>query len=156
QPRPGQTAAMMAEFALSMLTTLERLNQTLETPFQIRIGIHTGPVIAGVIGVNKLIDDVWGETVNRASRLEAHGLPGRIHISEATRRALAAEYECEPRGLIEVKGMGKIRSPRAGRSPAGAERPGATAKRSKEDRVTPSPDPDRLAAPGRRAGPGRR
>ena len=108
QPRPGQTAAMMAEFALAMLTTLERLNQTLETPFQIRIGIHTGPVIAGVIGVNKFIYDVWGETVNLASRLEAHGLPGRIHISEATRRALAAEYECEPRGLIEVKGMGKI------------------------------------------------
>ena len=110
QPGPGQTAAMMAEFALAMLTTLERLNQTLETPFQIRIGIHTGPVIAGVIGVNKLIYDVWGETVNLASRLEAHGLPGRIHISEATRRVLAAEYECEPRGLIEVKGMGKIRT----------------------------------------------
>ena len=90
--------------------TLERLNQTLETPFQIRIGIHTGPVIAGVIGVNKFIYDVWGDTVNLASRLEAHGLPGRIHISEATRRALAAEYECEPRGLIDVKGMGKIRT----------------------------------------------
>ena len=65
-------------------------------------------MIAGVIGVNKFIYDVWGDTVNLASRLEAHGLPGRIHISEATRRALAAEYECEPRGLIEVKGMGKI------------------------------------------------
>jgi adenylate cyclase len=108
QPQPDQTAAMMAEFALAMLTTLEGLNQTLETPFQIRIGIHTGPVIAGVIGVNKFIYDVWGETVNLASRLEAHGLPGRIHISEATQRALAAEYECEPRGLINVKGMGKI------------------------------------------------
>ena len=76
---------MMAEFAFAMLATLERLNQTVETPFQIRIGIHTGPVIAGVIGVNKFIYDVWGETVNLASRLEAHGLPGRIHISEATR-----------------------------------------------------------------------
>ena len=107
QARPGQTAAM-AEFALAMLATLERINQTLETPFQIRIGVHTGPVIAGVIGVNKFIYDVWGDTVNLASRLEAHGLPGRIHISEATRRALAAEYECEPRGLINVKGMGKI------------------------------------------------
>ena len=65
-------------------------------------------MIAGVIGVNKFIYDVWGETVNLASRLEAHGLPGRIHISEATRQALAADYECEPRGLIDVKGMGKI------------------------------------------------
>ena len=99
-----------AEFAFAMLATLERINQTLEIPFQIRIGIHTGPVIAGVIGVNKFIYDVWGETVNLASRLEAHGLPGRIHISEATRRALAADYECEPRGLIDVKGMGKIRT----------------------------------------------
>lgn len=109
QPRPGQTAAM-AEFAFAMLATLEGINRGLETPFQIRIGIHTGPVIAGVIGVNKFIYDVWGDTVNLASRLEAHGLPGRIHISEATRRALAAEYESEPRGLIHVKGMGKIRT----------------------------------------------
>ncbi len=107
QPQPGQTAAM-AEFAFAMLATLEQINQTLEIPFQIRIGIHTGPVIAGVIGVNKFIYDVWGDTVNLASRLEAHGLPGRIHISEATRRALAADYDCEPRGLIDVKGMGKI------------------------------------------------
>jgi adenylate cyclase len=107
QARPGQTAAM-AEFAFAMLATLERINRTLETPFQIRIGMHTGPVIAGVIGVNKFIYDVWGDTVNLASRLEAHGLPGRIHISEATRRALAAEYESEPRGLINVKGMGKV------------------------------------------------
>ncbi|HSA79830.1 MAG TPA: adenylate/guanylate cyclase domain-containing protein [Geminicoccaceae bacterium] len=109
QAWPGQTAAM-AEFALAMLASLERINQTLETPFQIRIGVHTGPVIAGVIGVDKFIYDVWGETVNLASRLEAHGVPGRIHISEATRRALAAEYESEPRGLINVKGMGKIRT----------------------------------------------
>jgi adenylate cyclase len=107
QPRPGQTAAM-AEFAFAMLATLEQINRTLETPFQIRIGIHTGPVIAGVIGVNKFIYDVWGDTVNLASRLEAHGLPGRVHISEATRQALAAEYDCEPRGLINIKGMGKI------------------------------------------------
>ena len=107
QPRPGQTTAM-AEFALAMLATLERINRTLETPFQIRIGIHTGPVVAGVIGVNKIIYDVWGDTVNLASQLEAHGLPGRIHISETTRQALAADYECEARGLIDVKGMGKI------------------------------------------------
>ena len=107
QPWPGQTAAM-AELALAMLATLEQLNRTLETPFQVRIGIHTGPVIAGVIGVNKFIYDVWGDTVNLASRLEAHGVPGRIHISEATRRALEADYDCEPRGLINVKGMGKI------------------------------------------------
>ena len=111
------------------------INQTLETPFQIRIGIHTGPVIAGVIGVNKFIYDVWGDTVNLASRLEAHGLPGRIHISEATRQALAADYDCEPRGLINVKGMGKIataflggrkRAAARAAAPATDDRPTAT------------------------------
>jgi adenylate cyclase len=130
QPWPGQTADM-AEFAFAMLATLEQINRTLETPFQVRIGIHTGPVIAGVIGVNKFIYDVWGETVNLASRLEAHGLPGRIHISEATRQALAAAYDFEPRGLINIKGMGKIataflgtRRPAAALAPA--DRPAAT------------------------------
>jgi len=119
QARPGQTAAM-AEFAFAMLATLERINRTLEIPFQIRIGVHTGPVIAGVIGVNKFIYDVWGDTVNLASRLEAHGLPGRIHISEATRQALAAEYDCEPRGLIDIKGIGKIATAFLGGRKAGA------------------------------------
>jgi class 3 adenylate cyclase len=119
QPRPGQTAAM-AELAFAMLATLEQISQTLDIPFQIRIGIHTGPVIAGVIGVNKFIYDVWGDTVNLASRLEAHGLPGRIHVSEATRRALAAEYDCEPRGLIHVKGIGKIATAFLGRRRSGA------------------------------------
>ena len=92
-------------------------------------------MIAGVIGVNKFIYDVWGDTVNLASRLEAHGLPGRIHISEATRRALAAEYDCEPRGLIDVKGMGKIataflggrkRAAARAAAPATDDRPTAT------------------------------
>jgi len=119
QPRPDQTAAM-AEFAFAMLDTLERINQTFEIPFQVRIGMHTGPVIAGVIGVNKFIYDVWGDTVNFASRLEAHGLPGRIHVSEATRRALAAEYDCEPRGQIHVKGMGQVATAFLGRRRSGA------------------------------------
>jgi adenylate cyclase len=128
QPQPGQAAAM-AELALTMLATLERINRTLETPFQLRIGVHTGPVVAGVIGVNKFIYDVWGDTVNLASRLETHGLPGRIHISEATRRALAAEYECEPRGLIDIKGMGKIATAFLGGRKSGRTRragPGST------------------------------
>ena len=107
--RPGQAAAM-AEFAFAMLAALERINATVEVPFQIRIGIHTGPVIAGVIGVNKFIYDVWGDTVNLASRLEAHGLPDRIHVSEATRQALGSGYVCKPRGLIGLRGIGKIRT----------------------------------------------
>jgi adenylate cyclase len=109
ESRPGQAAAM-AEFAFAMLAALERINATVEVPFQIRIGIHTGPVVAGVIGVNKFIYDVWGDTVNLASRLEAHSLPDRIHVSEATRRALGSGYVCKPRGLIDVKGMGKVKT----------------------------------------------
>jgi adenylate cyclase len=109
ESQPGQAAAM-AEFAFAMLDALEQINETVEVPFQIRIGIHTGPVIAGVIGVNKFIYDVWGDTVNLASRLEAHSLPDRIHVSEATRRALGSGYVCKPRGLIDVKGMGKVRT----------------------------------------------
>ena len=85
QPRPDHAEAM-AEFALAMLAALERVNRAAEVPFEIRIGIHTGPVVAGVIGVTQFLYDVWGETVNLASRLESHGLPGRIHVSEATRR----------------------------------------------------------------------
>ena len=109
ESQPGQAAAM-AELAFAMLDALEQINETVEVPFQIRIGIHTGPVIAGVIGVNKFIYDVWGDTVNLASRLEAHSLPDRIHVSEATRRALGSGYVCKPRGLIDVKGMGKVRT----------------------------------------------
>jgi class 3 adenylate cyclase len=107
QPQPRHAVAM-ADFAFAMLATLDQINRTLETPLQVRIGIHTGPVIAGVIGVNKFIYDVWGDTVNLASRLEAHGLPGRVHISETTRRSLIEHYDSEPRGVIEVKGMGRI------------------------------------------------
>jgi adenylate cyclase len=109
ESQPGQAAAM-AEFAFAMLDALEQINATVEVPFQIRIGIHTGPVVAGVIGVNKFIYDVWGDTVNLASRLEARGLPDRIHVSEATRRALGPGYLCKPRGLIDVKGIGKVRT----------------------------------------------
>jgi adenylate cyclase len=107
QPQPRH-AVVMADFAFAMLATLDQINRTLETPLQVRIGIHTGPVIAGVIGINKFIYDVWGDTVNLASRLEAHGLPGRVHISETTRRLLIEHYDSEPRGVIEVKGMGRI------------------------------------------------
>ncbi len=71
-----------------------------------RIGIHTGPVVAGIIGRHKFIYDVWGDTVNVASRLEANSLPGRIQVSEAVRGALADRYEFEPRGRIDLKGRG--------------------------------------------------
>jgi adenylate cyclase len=96
------------QFGLGMLNALQRLNSTGENrPLQIRIGVHTGPVVAGVIGHHKFIYDVWGDTVNVASRLEANGLPDRIQVSEATRRALEGRYNFEPRGPINLKGRGQ-------------------------------------------------
>ena len=108
EPQPDH-AELIAEFGLGMLTALDEINGTDgHGPLQIRIGIHTGPVVAGIIGHHKFIYDVWGDTVNVASRLEANGLPGRIQISEAARQILAGRYEFESRGQIDLKGRGSV------------------------------------------------
>jgi adenylate cyclase len=103
-------AEVMADFALAMLGALERVNAAAEVPFQMRIGIHTGPVVAGVIGSHRFLYDIWGDTVNLASRLESHSLPGRIHVSPQTSRMLADHYDLEARGLINLRGIGKLRT----------------------------------------------
>jgi len=108
-PRPDHAEAI-ADFALAMLAALERVNAAAEVPFQMRIGIHTGPVIAGVIGSHRFLYDIWGDTVNLASRLESHGLPGRIHISTQTSELLAGHYDLEARGLLKLRGIGKVRT----------------------------------------------
>jgi class 3 adenylate cyclase len=109
EPRPDH-AEVVAELALGMLEALDRLNETSEVPFRVRIGMHTGPVVAGVIGMHKFTYDVWGDTVNVASRLEAHSVPGCIHVSEQTRRVLEHRYEFEPRGDITLRGKGQMRT----------------------------------------------
>ena len=73
-----------------------------------RIGIHAGPVVAGVIGTRKFAYDVWGDTVNVASRLESTSLPGRIQVSEPVADALSADFVLEPRGLVDLKGKGEM------------------------------------------------
>ena len=103
-------AEVMADFALAMLAALERVNAIAEMQFQMRIGIHTGPVVAGVIGSHRFLYDIWGDTVNLASRLESHGLPGRIHVSPQTRQLLEGRYHLEARGLINLRGIGKVRT----------------------------------------------
>ena len=75
-------------------------------PWQVRIGLHRGPVVAGVIGTSKFVYDLWGDAVNVASRLETTAPPGRIQVSEAVATALGDAFELEPRGAIELKGKG--------------------------------------------------
>jgi class 3 adenylate cyclase len=104
----GDHADAVCDMALRMRDGLARLE--LEEPVSVRIGVHTGPVVAGVIGKRKFIYDVWGDTVNTASRMESHGLPGRIQVSEATYEATKASFEYEPRGVIDVKGKGEMRT----------------------------------------------
>lgn len=77
---------------------------------QIRIGVHSGPVVAGVIGEQKFAYDLWGDTVNVASRMESHGLPGRVQISESTAALVRDQFDLEDRGAIEIKGKGQIKT----------------------------------------------
>lgn len=78
------------------------------TPWEIRIGIHTGPLVAGVVGKKKYAYDIWGSTVNIASRMESNGEPGQINISAAHYELIKHEYECEYRGKILAKNAGEI------------------------------------------------
>ncbi|MEW9918288.1 adenylate/guanylate cyclase domain-containing protein [Marimonas sp. MJW-29] len=101
-------AEIIADMALAMQAEVKRLSQELGEPIDLRIGIHSGPAIAGVIGTSKVFYDVWGDTVNTASRMESHGEPGRIQVTAATRALLADRYEFAPRGPVEIKGIGRI------------------------------------------------
>ncbi|MFZ2017741.1 MAG: adenylate/guanylate cyclase domain-containing protein [Methyloceanibacter sp.] len=98
----------LARMALGLPGLVERLSAAHGVDLRVRVGLAIGPVMAGVIGTDKFSYDVWGETVNLASRLESHGLPGEIQVSEAVRKSLGDSFVFEPRGLIEVKGVGRL------------------------------------------------
>ena len=103
-------AARAAHMALDLLELLNRRNARSGYGLQLRGGIHSGAVVPGVIGRRKFIYDLWGETVNIASRMESHGLPGRVQITEATRQHLGAPFLLEARGTINAKGIGELRT----------------------------------------------
>jgi class 3 adenylate cyclase len=107
QPRADHTEAM-AEMALDMQEAIARLRVSLGLELAIRVGMASGPVIAGVIGRHKFIYDLWGDTVNTASRMETHSLAGRIQVTAATYERLRDRYRFEERGEIEVKGKGRL------------------------------------------------
>ena len=107
QPRPDHTEAVVA-FAVEMLAVLKRHCAWDGTPSAVRIGIHTGPTVAGVIGRRKFIYDLWGDTVNTASRMESYGLENVIQVTPAVRDRLNGAYTFEPRGPIDVKGKGPM------------------------------------------------
>jgi class 3 adenylate cyclase len=102
----GESVAAAANVAIDMFKELARSG----SPWQMRVGIHAGPVVAGVIGTRKFAYDVWGDTVNVASRLESTSLPGRIQVSEPVADALAKDFVLERRGRIELKGKGETQT----------------------------------------------
>jgi class 3 adenylate cyclase len=106
-PAPrGDHALAIARMALDMLAAVRAYGAENNLDLTIRVGIHTGAVVAGVIGQKKFIYDLWGDTVNTASRMESHGVPGRVHVSAATYEALRAAFLLETRGEIDIKGKG--------------------------------------------------
>jgi len=106
-PNPDHAEAA-ALLALRMLEALHAYNHELDIDLDLRIGLHSGTLIAGVIGTKKFVYDLWGDTVNVASRMESHGIPGTIQISAATHELLKDRFRCEPRGEIEIKGRGPM------------------------------------------------
>jgi adenylate cyclase len=107
--RPDHAEAAV-RLASDMLEAIGKRKTRDGRPLQLRIGINSGPVIAGVIGTRQFAYDLWGDTVNTASRMESSGEPGRIQVTEATFRLLKEKYRFESRGEIDIKGKGRMRT----------------------------------------------
>jgi guanylate cyclase len=106
-PRPDHARALTL-MALDMVEAMRSSDDVGHLGLELRVGISSGPVVAGVIGRKRFLYDLWGDAVNTASRMESHGTSGRIQVTRATYELLADEFVCEPRGMIAVKGKGEM------------------------------------------------
>ena len=103
-------AARAAHMSLDMIEALDRFNERTASTLQVRIGIDTGRVVAGVIGRRLFLYDIWGDAVSTASRMESHGVAGRVQLSESTRRRLGEPFVLEERGALEVEAKGELKT----------------------------------------------
>ncbi|NER34888.1 MAG: adenylate/guanylate cyclase domain-containing protein [Oscillatoria sp. SIO1A7] len=104
----ANSAEAIARMALDMQEEVARFSALRRESFSIRIGINTGPVVAGVIGRKKFIYDLWGDTVNVASRMESQGIPNEIQVTAQTYAILKDKFSFKKRGIIQVKGKGDM------------------------------------------------
>ena len=110
-PVPDRNHAVaIAEMALAMRQHIAKFKGPTGAQIEIRIGVNTGSVVAGVIGTKKFIYDLWGDTVNVASRMESSGLPSHIQLTETTYQQLSKRYIIEERGLVQIKGKGRMQT----------------------------------------------
>ena len=107
-PNGRDHVGAVAEMALAMVSATERLAVDSGYDLRVRVGVHVGPTVAGVIGMRKFIYDVWGDAVNKASRMESYGVPGRIQVTEETYLRLRGLFAFERRGAIAIKGLGQV------------------------------------------------
>lgn len=109
-PEPkAEHEAAVALMALDLLDCCRRISEEVGEAVEVRIGLDSGPVVAGVIGPNKLLYDVWGDTVNTAAHMESHGVAGRIQVADELKKRLEDRFDFEFRGEIDVKGKGRMR-----------------------------------------------
>ena len=101
-------AHALVSMALDMQSYMARREETTDISLQVRIGINSGSAVGGIVGTTKFHYDLWGDMVNTASRMESHGLPGKIQIARPTYELVNEQFQCEPRGLLEIKGKGEL------------------------------------------------